>query len=248
MLNKIFGAVGISVSSVLVSASLSLAYPLGPFPSESISGHRSSPPYGWDYNYDIEFTADELLKIHVEIDFNLINGVTQTRLNELKPIWEKGIEDTWNNKYAILKDDTYLFPIAFDVTFDGPVFNYNVNVRPGPERSDMTNWDTEDTGLVAAHEFGHMLGLFDEYEGGATDPINKIVDPTSIMGSTAPGSQPKARHYEDFRAWLAAKDTTETFVLTQATQVPEPGTAISLTLGFTGLVITRVCRRQAKVA
>jgi hypothetical protein len=109
MLNKIFGALGISVSSVLVSASLSLAHPLGPFPSESISGHRSSPPYGWDYNYDIEFTGDELLKIYVEIDFNLINGVTQTRLNELKPIWEKGIEDTWNNK--ILKMTLIFFQL-----------------------------------------------------------------------------------------------------------------------------------------
>jgi M6 family metalloprotease-like protein len=39
----------------------------------------------------------------------------------------------------------------------------------------MTTWDTADTGNVAAHEFGHMLDLPDEYtdtDCPARNPVN----------------------------------------------------------------------------
>jgi M6 family metalloprotease-like protein len=95
-------------------------------------------------------------------------------------------------------------------------------------------WDTLDTGLVAAHEFGHMLGLFDEYTGGATDPAGELIDSTSIMGSTSPGAKPYARHYEGFRSWLAAKDPQEQF-----TVVPEPQTTLLVMVGILIIGIQR---------
>jgi hypothetical protein len=61
--------------------------------------------------------------------------------------------------------------------------------------------------VVAAHEFGHLLGLHDEYPNGANlfDPINKIPVPgltnvrPSIMHS---GTQTFARHFEDMKKWF----------------------------------------------
>ena len=63
---------------------------------------------------------------------------------------------------------------------------------------------------VAAHEFGHLLGLHDEYTGGANlfDPINKVPVPAfanvpdSIMGS---GWKTFDRHFGDIKKWFDGK-------------------------------------------
>jgi hypothetical protein len=60
-----------------------------------------------------------------------------------------------------------------------------------------------------------MLGQFDEYVGGGTDPSGVIIDSSSIMGSTEFFAVTYARHYEDFRAWLAGKDTEGQYSLVQ---------------------------------
>jgi hypothetical protein len=44
----------------------------------------------------------------------------------------------------------------------------------------MTQWDTNDTGNVAAHEFGHMLGHPDEY-ADATCPSKNPVNTGTVM-------------------------------------------------------------------
>ncbi len=219
------------------------AWPIGPFPEETVSGHRdANNNFAWDYNYFIMYENDALM-IDVQLEFTKTGGVTDEQLNALKPIWESGIESMWNNKYYIRKDSLYRIPIVVDLTYDGPEYNYNVSVRPGPERSTMTFWDTEDTGRVAAHEFGHMIGLYDEYEDGATDPTNPIHDNTSIMGSTAIGARPYARHFEGFRSWLAAKDTSQVFELVE---VPEPEAIACIALGFIILLMGMERRKKSR--
>jgi hypothetical protein len=44
----------------------------------------------------------------------------------------------------------------------------------------MLTWDTQDTGGVAAHEGGHMLGLIDEYRD-ASCPNRSPVDTGTVM-------------------------------------------------------------------
>ena len=92
----------------------------------------------------------------------------------LKRVREQGIEGIWNDKFS-LSDSTGSYAIRFDVQFVGTGNqHYDVNVSNSYGRCDMLNWCTRtDWGPdyqdeLAAHEFGHMIGAFHEYAGGAT--------------------------------------------------------------------------------
>jgi len=63
-----------------------------------------------------------------------------------------------------------------------------------------------DSPELVSHEFGHMLGMFDEYHKGAQAPQDAIIDPASIMSSNPKGdAAPRLRHYEPFRKWFIGK-------------------------------------------
>lgn len=246
MLKKVLFALVAVIQGAALSASLSFALPVGPFPRETVSGHRgANNGFSWDFRYDIEFKSGLLL--HTELQFTLTAGVTQAQLDAVKPAWERGIEDMWSRKINIVKDNTHVFPILFDVTYEGPTFHYNVNVIPGRTTS-MLDWGItpspgETNGLLAAHEFGHMIGNFDEYVSGATNPSGVVIDPTSLMGSTGIGIVTYARHYEDLRSWLASKDPKERFDLAP---VPEPSSILlfASSLGFLGVGRAYLRRRR----
>lgn len=59
--------------------------------------------------------------------------------------------------------------------------------------------DQEFYQMGAVHEFGHMLGLYDEYYGSSDDPMPWQDDPGSMM-HTGMGTRP--RHYVPFAGWL----------------------------------------------
>jgi bacillopeptidase F (M6 metalloprotease family) len=68
----------------------------------------------------------------------------------------------------------------FDVQWVNDNPDYTVRVRVGLARSNVRTWDTKDTGFVAAHEFGHMIGLADEYVD-PNCPERNPVDTGTIM-------------------------------------------------------------------
>ena len=49
----------------------------------------------------------------------------------------------------------------------------------------MSNWDTNDTGGVAAHEFGHMLGHVDEYPENPPCPDRDPVNTGTVMDNNS---------------------------------------------------------------
>jgi hypothetical protein len=53
---------------------------------------------------------------------------------------------------------------------------------------------------VRAHEFGHIIGMYDEYEAGAVHPTGLYSnEPDSIMNAK---SKVYDRHLKEFHAWF----------------------------------------------
>jgi hypothetical protein len=66
-------------------------------------------------------------------------------------------------------------------------------------------WWEEAAGVpvtVRAHEFGHLIGMYDEYPAGACDPGRVITNSDSVMGS---GTIVYPRFYEEFQKWFDGK-------------------------------------------
>jgi len=220
--------------------------------SQEINGHRDSGPYSWDYSYTRGFDGEKLYK-HVEIDFIFDDalGWGDAEKSNYKTGIETGIESVWNNKYYLMDNETRKkYPLVVDVTTGGP-FNQTVKLHkdpnaadPNDSRADMLNWYDTDTAVVNAHEFGHMLGLFDEYAGGAVDPDNPALSNDGLMGLGALNANPVMyeRYYQQYLDYMDELNEFGDFTLHQT---PEPSTAILL---FVGLIFFISLRRSCPSA
>ena len=140
------------------------------FGTKAISYHEDRADFGfaWDVRYDLSFLNSESL---TTIKVDLVGddaGATATQ-------WKNGINDIWNNK-AFFSDDNRLYEVKLSFDFVDSGAHQTVNVHAGTGSTNMSNWYlTNPSGWpnhmqdeIAAHEVGHMFGLFDEYAGGAT--------------------------------------------------------------------------------
>jgi hypothetical protein len=112
--------------------------------------------------------------VRVRIQLNPDTGISATTMATLRTTWENAIENRWNNRWSLGRPGEADCPLTFDVQWVTGNPHHLVRVRPGPERSNQTLWDTADTGEVAAHEFGHMHGNPDEYPDAACPGRNPV--------------------------------------------------------------------------
>jgi peptidoglycan hydrolase-like protein with peptidoglycan-binding domain len=108
--------------------------------------------------------------------------------------WFTDIKTTWNQFKAVKKTDPQQFVnIAFNPIQSADAAARTVAVMPGTGRSDAGHFFAGDPDIAetVSHEFGHMIGLKDEYQQTATDyraetgyeaPVGQTTGPTS--GST----------------------------------------------------------------
>ncbi|WP_237904158.1 calcium-binding protein [Azospirillum brasilense] len=173
---------------------------------------RADGGFGWDVKYDLAFDGTAFTvqtRIHL----------TGDDAGALKQVWEQGIEGIWGDKYS-LSDGTSSYAIRFDVQFvSAGNQHYNVNVSNSYGRCDMLNWCTQtDWGPdyqdeLAAHEFGHMIGAFDEYAGGAT--YGNFAATGTIMSDLTPTLRPNYMNSIDY---YAEQFTGKTF---QIVEIPK---------------------------
>lgn len=203
----------------------------------------------WQSKYKVSFENGEIA-IHVNILLVDMNGnplaspptLLAPRSDNsdgcgllLTCIWEKGIESIWSGRFNII-DQSLTYPLLFDVNFVSSGEDYRTRVDPTPScSSQMSRWCIDNISgnnrqdEVAAHEFGHQVGLFDEYSIGAVDPNappgSLCVLPgaaqafcISLMADLGPTQQ---RYYESI---LATLDNLfgRSFLLASAGQPPYP--------------------------
>lgn len=202
-----------SVLSLLMFAGQALAaYTTG---SEAVSGDRTSGPFGWHYQYTRSFDGKQIKK-DIEIKFQFDAKVTLDAAGKTNFINQAvaNIASVWNNKFTVKDNATgTLIPCVVNITTAGP-FDQTVtvfqNVNDTPQKNvDMTNWTVGDSANVQGHEVGHMMGLFDEYVGGAQD-TPPIASPDGLMGlGGAQGATPVMypRYYQQFLDYMKKLNT-----------------------------------------
>ena len=199
--------------------------PIADMPPETISGVRASGQYRWEYGFDIGFENGQ---VNVELRIGLTGYDPGPGL---VAVWENSIEHIWGRGFEII-DGPLRYPVNIDVVFvtgPGEAVHQTVSVVEGSGRANMLRWYSESLGASVAHEAGHMLGLYDEYSGGARALGNGIIDSGSIMGSA--GGVVRERHYGVFVDWLGTTDGASRRSLI----VPEPPMILLICLGISAL-------------
>jgi hypothetical protein len=216
---------------------IALAYQSGPRVSNPITGGH----FLWDYVYGLSFT-DSTLDVLVNID--LIGADPGAAL---RAQWETGVESAWSSRYDIV-DGSYVYPILLNLAWVGTadiLTTETVTVhQTTPCFVDMLNWCTDQPsgyansfqGVLAAHEVGHMLGLYDEYYGGATNPAG-FTTTNALMSDLGPV---QARYYLDMLAWLEGVSGRSNLALApDPGPVPEPASMTLIAIGTLGMLARR---------
>jgi hypothetical protein len=199
------------------------------FPWEHITGSRTSSPYWWYYSYDIGFYNNVLM---VDVDIKLTGYDPSATV---KGRWENGMESVWStNRFSV--------PISFNVDWVTTNYDQLVTVTDSTGRWNMSSWYTQGAGgwgdayqeKCAAHEFGHMLSMYDEYSGGAIDPVTHRINTSGVMCTLDGGTLDY--YYDPFLGWYQAK----------LASVPEPGSLFLLLAGgLCGIMLFRKKRTSA---
>jgi hypothetical protein len=190
--------------------------------NDASKGWELKKDFEWRTKYEILYRRSEL-RIRVRIKFS---GETPTEAH--KKIWRDGIANRWNGKFHIEND--HRLALVFEPVFTEVLAHHTVKLHKPPiVRENSSNWyvgptanadaskppDTT-TGDTAAHEFGHLVGLEDEYRLTAAE-FKRLVgrDPTAAdqdpdIGYTVPRlmsagqADVEERHLKPFIDWLNA--------------------------------------------
>jgi len=161
----------------------------------------SSGQIKWTSAFDIEVTTDEII-VGIGISLLVPKAVNRPLLDDKIVTWKAAIDSTWNKRFYTYAKQAWV-PIKFDIKFTHFNPHHRVIIHPGSWIANQHNWYLDTPAPVVAHEIGHMLGAFDEYNGGALSPQDLIIDNSSIMGGEPATGVAYPRHLHLLTKMLA---------------------------------------------
>lgn len=185
--------------------------------------------YGWDFKYDA-LVQDGCFYIRRKIEFEMVRGKdpadkgVANPSEALKARWRREIEDVFSKKFMLHRKECKR-GMACDCPDDRGCCSWLIRVRVkwaaghgkiklhkgacqdggwgGPNWWYSSHWwelSTHVSQYVRAHEFGHLIGLYDEYPAGACEASRAFAQvPDSIMSR---GKNVYERHVEEFAEWF----------------------------------------------
>ena len=194
---------------------------------------QSGKPYNWQFAYDAEI-KDGIFTITRKMDFDTVNvmcpGPPPTTRQRRR--WKQEVERVWDRRWKIHRlachrkagcdcdPDNGCCSFAIHIKWDEGSEHGQVKVNSGGNHSAgfgtlfwwYSNWWWMDVvgnlGEVRAHEFGHLIGMYDEYYlGGCYADANGnrpfAFQSDGVMANTS--SNVYARYMTDFKAWFDAQ-------------------------------------------
>ncbi len=146
---------------------------------QQVSFSMSECIYGWTAAFEQTWSH-----VVVRVRLNPDQGITAQTMSTLRATWENTIQTRWSDRWAIARAGELACNITFDIQWVNSGQHHTVRVRQGPAGTNMTTWDTADSGAVASHEFGHMIGNPDEYSA-ANCPNRSPVNTGTIMDNNS---------------------------------------------------------------
>lgn len=125
--------------------------------------------------------------IVVRINLNFDPAILVATQNNLMTTWKTAIQNAWSFKWGCTSMGESTCRLTFEVQWTSINPHHTVAVTvctPGMLcRANAGRWFNNTTGATAAHEFGHLLGLKDEYQptNPMECPIRNPVNTGTIM-------------------------------------------------------------------
>jgi hypothetical protein len=146
--------------------------------AQEVSFAVSECMFGWTAAFRQQGTH-----ILARIRLNPDADVSAALLEEVKARWKQGIEDKWSYRFSCCRRPacTSRCDLTFEVQWTNENPHLTVRVKKGDGRSNLSLWHTNDSGDVASHEFGHLMGHPDEYSEPSVCPDRSPVNTGTVM-------------------------------------------------------------------
>lgn len=131
------------------------------------------------YHLTVDFVANQVLVTSVFQWGSVDPAITNSQRNQIISSFGSRVASVWSNKANMRITDTTCspnsktLPIRFQILWNTATSiapHYSVNLVPGPARSNITGLvasidmhDLNNRAYTLAHEYGHTIGLPDEY-------------------------------------------------------------------------------------